>query len=494
MDNFDVKVLLLNIKDNISLVKKGLVSNSVLNDIEDNFLELLELLKLFLISKRDVYYGYFMMNMSYKVNFNAETIAGIKLNTYPPVFEANPLLLCEFNLNEILYVICHEIDHVILNHPAEMVKANPNRIPEVYKRFNLAADASVNDRINHEIKTHSYKFMSMPKGCITSNSIKKIFNLKSIKSMESYKYYYDLIKADEIEDDNQQQMMINQLKNDIPSIGENVGDNSPETPDESSDVKMEGNDYPMKEGNSPKTIGNSENVEDHNWEVIDDEYEAIQENTKEFINQSYNMINEENRGTMPSNFIEDVQRINKPPVLSWQSILKKYVGTISAGFRKTRTRLNRRQPHRFDLSGQINDKTLKIAIALDTSGSVTNDDVSKIFTEIFSIISKRNYELTIIECDSVIQRVYKVKKPADVQMKVAGRGGTAFTPVIDYVNKDKYFRDALLIYFTDGYGESEIPKPLTYRNLWVILGKANELSLKEPYGAVVAMNVYGGKE
>ena len=79
-------------------------------------------------------------------------------------------------------------------------------------------------------------------------------------------------------------------------------------------------------------------------------------------------------------------------------------------------------------------------------------------------------------------------------MKVAGRGGTAFTPVIEYINNDKYFRDSLLIYFTDGYGENKIPKPLTYRNLWVILGEAKELSLKEPYGAVVAMNVYGGDD
>ena len=467
MENFDVKVLLLNIKSNISLIEKGLVSDSILVDIEKDFIELLELLKLFLISKRDVYYGYFMMNMQYKVNFKSETIAGIKLNTFPPVFESNPLLLCEFTLKEILYIICHEIDHVILNHPAEMVKANPQQIPEVYKRFNLAADASVNDRLNHEIKAHSYKFMSMPEGCITSNTLKKLFNLKSIKAKEHYLYYYNLIKIDEIEEleQNQQQMMVNKLK-------------------DGKEPSFEpGEDYPV-------TVTTSDQIEDHNWDVSDDDYEAIVENTKEFINQSYNMIGEEKRGEMPSSFIEEVKKINEPPILSWQSILKKYVGTISAGFRKTRTRLNRRQPQRFDLSGQMNDKTLKIVVALDTSGSVSNSDIQKIFTEIFSIISKRNYELTIIECDYTIQRVYKVKKPSDVQMKVAGRGGTRFSPVIKYVNDDKYFRDSLLIYFTDGYGESKIPKPLTYRNLWVILGKENELSLKEPYGSVVAMNLY----
>jgi predicted metal-dependent peptidase len=68
-----------------------------------------------------------------------------------------------------------------------------------------------------------------------------------------------------------------------------------------------------------------------------------------------------------------------------------------------------------------------------------------------------------------------------------GRGGTWFSPVIDYVNNDKYFRDALLIYFTDGYGEREIPKPRTYRNIWVVFGGAKNLSLKEPYGIVLSL-------
>ena len=121
-----------------------------------------------------------------------------------------------------------------------------------------------------------------------------------------------------------------------------------------------------------------------------------------------------------------------------------------------------------------------------------NEDISYIFTEIFSIISKKHYELIIIECDSEVQKVYKVNKLSDIQMKVTGRGGTAFSPVIDYINNDKYYRDALLIYFTDGYGEKKIKKPLTYKNLWVVLGNEKDLSLKEPYGIVVAMHTYEG--
>jgi predicted metal-dependent peptidase len=44
-----------------------------------------------------------------------------------------------------------------------------------------------------------------------------------------------------------------------------------------------------------------------------------------------------------------------------------------------------------------------------------------------------------------------------------------------------------LIYFTDGYGENTIPKPRTYRNIWVVFDDARHLSLKEPYGIVLTL-------
>ena len=130
---------------------------------------------------------------------------------------------------------------------------------------------------------------------------------------------------------------------------------------------------------------------------------------------------------------------------------------------------------------------LKIVVAIDTSASVSDAMIAKIFNEIFEILAKRKHDITVIECDSEVQRVYKARTQNDIQMKVAGRGGTWFSPVIEHINNDRYFRDALLIYFTDGYGEAEIPKPRTYRNIWVVLGDARNLSLDEPYGAVLSM-------
>ena len=150
--------------------------------------------------------------------------------------------------------------------------------------------------------------------------------------------------------------------------------------------------------------------------------------------------------------------------------------------------MNRRQRDRFDLSGSMDDKVLKIVVCIDTSGSVDDEMIAHIFNEIFEILAKRKHDITIVECDAEVQRVYKAKTPKDIKLKVAGRGGTWFSPAIEYVNDHKEFRDALMIYFTDGYGEREIPRPRTYRNMWVVIGDERNLSLKEPYGVVLSLD------
>lgn len=457
--NNNITEYLYRIKDNIKAVENGHREISIFDEIEYDFYQFLELIKLFMISERDSYYGYFMMNLTFKADFCSKTVAGIKLNTYPPVMDSNPLLLCSFPLKMIIFIICHEIEHIVLNHPAEMVRANPTGDSDIHEKFNLAADASVNDRLRYEIKNENRKFMAVPDGIILSETLKKMFALRNVRPLENYGYYFDLIKNKDYHD-HEHDKKTDRSEND-PSIDADEF--------ESDDI--------ITQYNCGKT-------EDHNWSDSDDADE-ITDAVKDLINASTELMDDEIRENMPEHYLEQVKLINEPPKISWKRLLKKYVGTITVNKKKTRTRLNRRQPNRYDLSGEISDKMLKITVAIDTSASVTGKEVSMIFNEIFTILAKRKYCITVIECDSEIQRVYTVRKPSDVMLDIAGRGGTAFTPVIKYINSDKYFRDSLLIYFTDGYGEKRIPRPLTYRNLWVITGSTDELSLDEPYGAVV---------
>ena len=488
MTNLDITERLFRIKENIRAIEAGDTRDPLLDEVRSDFLELVETIKLFLISERDSYYGYFMMNMQFRANFESDSIAGIKLNEFPAVFEANPLLLCKFTLKEIIYIFCHEIDHVVYNHPTEMVKSNPDKDPDVFYQFNLAADAAVNDRINYEIKAENHLFMKSPDGLITSKVLSKMYRLGNIPEMENYAYYFGLIaEKNAKQPDNQSgdapngasAMMQQQNKKD--GTDKNEGLQSDETGD------MDGAGDGEGEGDKIVTAANCVGkLTDHNWEAGNDAEDAAAA-VRELVNSAVDMMNEESRGLMPAIFMSQVKKINKPAELSWQAILKKYVGTIAANKRKTRMRLNRRQPERFDLSGRVDDKVLKIAVAIDTSGSVDDEMIAKIFNEIFEILAKRKHEITVIECDAEVQRVYKARNKSEIQKKVMGRGGTWFSPVIDYVNNDKYFRDALLIYFTDGFGEDKIPKPRTYRNIWVVFGGAKNLSLKEPYGIVLSL-------
>lgn len=484
MKGSDIASLLDSIKSGIQRVEGGDHSDALLMQIREEFLDVLELLKLFLISERDSYYGYFVMNLQFEVDFYNSFLAGIKLDTFPPVFSSNPLLLCKFNLKEILYIFCHEIDHIVLNHPAEMLKANPQNDPEVFEQFNLAADASVNDRVNHEKEQFHLDFLAEPKGLITSEVLKELLGLAHIRPLESYAYYYQLIKEQEQKhikgEHAQPQRMMSTLGG--RDEGKSSGKGTDTKPGGASDLAQE----QQSDGQSPVTSNNYQKLQDHQWRAGQDADEAAA-HVREFVNSAVSMMNDESRGLMPGSFMSQVALLNAPPVISWQSMLKKYVGTISASKLKTRMRLNRRQPLRFDISGTTTEKVLKIIVAIDTSGSVNDRQIVKIFTEILAILATRKHEITVIECDAQVQRVYKLKTGKDVQRKVQGRGGTLFTPVIEHINKDKYFRDALLIYFTDGFGEYTIPRPRTYRNLWVVLRNKENLSLREPYGASVTL-------
>ena len=482
-------------------------SSGLLDEIDHNFQQFARLVALFLVSERDTYYGYFFMAMTFRADFTGTSIAGIRLDQYPPVFETNPLILMRYPLKEIVYIFCHEVDHVVFNHPAEMVRSNPEGDPEKYRLFNLAADAAVNDQLNQEI-AGGKKFLRMPKGAVTSQTLKKTFGLRSVKSGESYQYYYDLIKGkdkgEKPEDGPEGSDGENGVAP-IPGTTSQEGQAGRQAPGEGQggasgagafeaalgSVSAQDDDARSQAAiTADQAVGH---VTDHEWLAPEDTGQMVDvdqmlaEATKELVNEANQIMGAEARGMMPARFSSQVKRLNRPAELNWQSILKKYVGTVAAEKQKTRARLNRRQPRRYDLSGSREGKMLRIVVAIDTSASMDDDAIRQIFNEIFAIVSRKRFELTVIECDASIQRVYELKSPNDLPDHVNGRGGTAFTPVINYINENRRFRDALLVYFTDGFGESRIPKPLTYRNLWVVLGNPENLSVKRPYGAVLPL-------
>lgn len=136
-----------------------------------------------------------------------------------------------------------------------------------------------------------------------------------------------------------------------------------------------------------------------------------------------------------------------------------------------------------DLS-EVNDHDFDPSGNMSLEDIISSSGLQVILSEVFNIIKKRNTKVTVIECDTKVNNVYIVKNPSDIKYQVRGRGGTSFSPVIEYINSNKYYRDSILIYFTDGYGNKAIPKPLVYRNIWCLLD-SDYLSVDKPYGAIL---------
>ena len=101
-------------------------------------------------------------------------------------------------------------------------------------------------------------------------------------------------------------------------------------------------------------------------------------------------------------------------------------------------------------------------LGIDTSGSVSNDEVKEFMNEIHHIY-KCGVDITIVQCDTQIKSIEPYKGKNDLE--IVGRGGTYFDPVLEYFNANlsKY---TSLVYFTDGEATAYV-KPRGHV-LWVL--------------------------
>jgi predicted metal-dependent peptidase len=101
-------------------------------------------------------------------------------------------------------------------------------------------------------------------------------------------------------------------------------------------------------------------------------------------------------------------------------------------------------------------------LAIDTSGSVSNDELMEFMNEIHHIY-KAGVDITIVQCDTQINSIEKYD--GKWELAVSGRGGTYFDPVLEYFNENnKTFTS--LVYFTDGECSASV-KPKG-KVLWVL--------------------------
>ena len=130
-----------------------------------------------------------------------------------------------------------------------------------------------------------------------------------------------------------------------------------------------------------------------------------------------------------------------------------------------------------------------IVVAVDTSGSMSDEDLGQILGELDKLRSVTQCRLTLIQCDAKIQKVDVFDEYSPTRLdryKFLGGGGTRFEPVFDWIrdqSRQGMFQLDALIYLTDGFG-SFPPKAPFYPVLWIMTEHSRP---DVPFGEVIRM-------
>jgi len=227
----------------------------------------------------------------------------------------------------------------------------------------------------------------------------------------------------------------------------------------------------MEQGQGKVTIGPGSggdgdkevDIPDHEWE----EFENMPEAEKKLIEKQVQRVMSEakeqtikKRGFVPGE-ISGLIKLDEviPPKFNWKAYIRRFTGISTKIFtRKVRRKENKRYSDNPGLKIKMRQNML---VAIDTSGSVCDDELKEFINEIHHLY-KAGVDITIAQCDSRMQSIKKYD--GKFELEVAGRGGTSFDPALELFNERKEFTS--LIYFTDGEAWTNIKprKPV----LWVL--------------------------
>ena len=225
-------------------------------------------------------------------------------------------------------------------------------------------------------------------------------------------------------------------------------------------------------------------IPDHStWEEFEDMSEAEKKLIEKQVQKILQDAKEQTikkRGNVPGEIeglivLDEVTKAK----FDWRGYLRRFTGTSTKIFTK---KIRRKENYRYEDNPGLKIKMRQhMLLAIDTSGSVSNDELTEFMNEIHHI-HKAGVDITIVQCDTSIRSIEPYKGKND--LKVHGRGGTEFDPVLDYYNANlkKY---TSLVYFTDGECYTSV-KPRN-RVLWV-LSERSEMNEDLP-GQVIKLEL-----
>jgi predicted metal-dependent peptidase len=170
------------------------------------------------------------------------------------------------------------------------------------------------------------------------------------------------------------------------------------------------------------------------------------------------------------------------PQLPWRMLLARYMNSLS------RDDYSWSRPSRREgdyIMPSLRSHQLDIVVALDTSGSIKDDEVQEFIDEIDALKGQVRARVTLLPCDAVLCAgapfYFEPWEQFCRPKHLAGGGGTSFRPVFQWVDQQG-MRPDLLVYFTDADGDFPGDEP-NYPVIWLVKGRAGV-----PWGERIQLN------
>ena len=346
--------------------------------------------------------------------------AGVRVCPDSAQFEMiyNPEFLASLPEHELKGVLKHEFYHLIFEH---VTSRKPEGVP--HKTWNIAADLAINSHLVGELP----ELACMP-------GVGPFENMPKLKSAE---WYLKNITDDQV---------------DQCQSGEGSGDGEPGT------GQLDSHDGWNEEGASPAQEAANQMAKERLKQAMK---EAAQEASK----------SPNGWGSVGGELKKEIMKKLESKV-DWRKVLRYFIKTSQrASKSSTVRRINKR--YAYIHPGKKVQRQAKIAIAIDQSGSVSNDMLESFFTELNKLSKLAAF--TVIPFDTQVDEklVYEWKKGKAHKAERVMCGGTCFNAPTEYVNKRGDFDGVIIL--TDM--EAPAPKACKAQRMWM----TDEQGASRPY-------------
>lgn len=226
--------------------------------------------------------------------------------------------------------------------------------------------------------------------------------------------------------------------------------------------------------------------------VADMDTERMRARAKSTLAQAVAEVDRQSSGwgSIPADIVSAIREYVSP-VIRWRSVLKNFIGTLVRADKTTSIkRINRRYPYIHP--GVKYGRLPKLLIAVDESGSVSDEMLGSFFSELAILVKK--VDIDIVPFDSHVREtaLTRWRKGQKFSLDRQATGGTSFDAPTDFVNDParRGHYDGMLI-LTDGCCSA--PKTSRVKRGWV-LGNGCKMNFDPGMELVVAMDGYNAPD